>query len=67
MSCNSITNVLLYKCSYQKNVIIIIIIIIIIVVVVVIIIGPCGDGLKYLHIALRVVEGDEKGTQCLGV
>jgi hypothetical protein len=28
---------------------------------------PCVGGVEYLHAALRVVGGDEKGTQCLGV
>jgi hypothetical protein len=26
----------------------------------------CGGGVEYLHRTLRVVGGDEKGTQCLG-
>jgi hypothetical protein len=26
-----------------------------------------GEGLEYLHIALRVVRDDVKGTQCPGV
>jgi hypothetical protein len=26
-----------------------------------------GGGVEYFHLALRVVEGKEKGTQCLGV
>jgi hypothetical protein len=25
--------------------------------------APCGGGLEYLHRNLRVVRGDEKGTQ----
>jgi hypothetical protein len=29
--------------------------------------SPCGDGLEYSAVAPRVVEGDEKGTPCLGV
>jgi hypothetical protein len=28
---------------------------------------PCGDELEYSTIALRVVEGVRKGTQCLGL
>jgi hypothetical protein len=28
---------------------------------------PCGGASEYFHVALRVVEGDEKGTRCLGV
>jgi hypothetical protein len=29
--------------------------------------GSVETGIEYLHVALRVVGGDEKGTHCLGV
>jgi hypothetical protein len=29
-------------------------------------ISPCGGGLEYLHYILRIVEGDEKGTNSWG-
>jgi hypothetical protein len=29
--------------------------------------SPCGDGFDTSTVALRVVGGDETGTQCLGV
>jgi hypothetical protein len=32
----------------------------------IILMSSCGGGLEYLHRILRVAEGDEKGTQCLG-
>jgi hypothetical protein len=30
-------------------------------------ISPCGGMLEYLHLSLRFVESDEKGTRYLGV